>query len=161
MGQRPVVVDIGCGDFFVGSQLINSCDRYVACDIVASLIERNRQRYRDPRVSFEVIDAVKDQLPRGDVLIIRQVLQHLSNADIAQIVRKLADYRHVLVTEHLSNNESLIPNLDKPTGFDTRLNSSFGVVLTAEPFNFVAKSSVVLCEVPERVGIVRTTVYTH
>lgn len=161
LGQRPVVVEIGCGDFFVGSRLIDSCDRYVACDIVGSLIDRNRLRYSHPRLSFQVVDAVKDPLPHGDVLIIRQVLQHLSNADIAQIVGKFAAYRHVLITEHLPSIESFTPNLDKPTGFDTRLKCSSGVVLTAEPFNLKPESSFVICEVPEQVGIVRTVVYTN
>ena len=161
LGKRPVVVEIGCGDFHVGSRLVDSCDQYVACDIVGSLIERNRQRYRRSRLRFEVIDAVKDPLPQGDVLIIRQVLQHLSNADIAQIVRKFAGFRHLIVTEHLPSIELFTPNLDKPTGFDTRLKTSSGVVLTAEPFNLQHQSSFMLCEVPEHVGIVRTIVYSY
>jgi hypothetical protein len=33
--------DLECGDFMVGSQLRELCDRFVACDVVASLIERN------------------------------------------------------------------------------------------------------------------------
>jgi len=161
LGQRLAVVEIGCGDFFVGSQLIDFCDRYIACDIVSPLIERNRQAFSDPRLSFEVIDAVKEPLPGGDVLIIRQVLQHLSNDDIAQIVGKFAAYRYVLVTEHLPSAVSFTPNLDKPTGFDTRLNCLSGVVLTAEPFNLQPQSSSVLCEVPEHTGIVRTIAYTN
>jgi hypothetical protein len=160
LGHRPIVVEVGCGDFFVGNRLVEACERYVACDIVASLIERNRQHFDHPRLRFEVLDAVKDPLPSGDVLIVRQVLQHLSNADIAQIVPKLTAYRRLIITEHLPGTKAFTPNLDKPTGFDTRLNRSSGVDLTAPPFGLAPASAAVLCEVPEQVGIVRTIVYT-
>src|SRR5262245_1006367 len=45
--ERPRAVDLGCGDFNVGSLLREHCSEYVACDIVASLIERNRVRFFD------------------------------------------------------------------------------------------------------------------
>jgi hypothetical protein len=160
MESRPVVVEVGCGDFFVGSRLVEYCERYIACDIVAPLIARNRQRYLDPRLSFQRVDAVDDILPSGGVLIIRQVLQHLSNADIARVVPKLAAYRYVIVTEHLPSNAGFVPNLDKPTGFDIRLHCESGVVLTEKPFGFVPSSSRLLCQVPEQVGVVRTVLYT-
>lgn len=157
--HEAVVVEVGCGDFYVGSQLLPACHRYIACDIVSPLIERNRERFHDPRLTFEVVDAVKDPLPQGDVLIIRQVLQHLSNADIARIVVKFAAYKHVIVTEHLPSLEGFRPNIDKPTGFDIRLKSSSGVVLTDAPFHLAVGSARVLCEVPEGPGLVRTIAY--
>jgi SAM-dependent methyltransferase len=52
--ERPVhVVDIGCGDFNVGRQLVDCTDSYFACDIVPELIDRNRQRFKDPHVRFQ------------------------------------------------------------------------------------------------------------
>ena len=38
----PSVVDLGCGDFNVGKQLRPYCGRYVACDVVPALIQRNK-----------------------------------------------------------------------------------------------------------------------
>src|SRR4029079_7884989 len=38
----PVVVDIGCGDFAVGSRLTDLARLTVACDVVPQLIVRNR-----------------------------------------------------------------------------------------------------------------------
>jgi hypothetical protein len=161
LDRLPIVVEVGCGDFFVGSQLVGSSERYVACDIVASLIERNRGQFIDPRLSFQVLDAVVDDLPKGDVLVIRQVLQHLSNADIVQVAGKLVAYRHVIVTEHWPPGDPFVPNLDKPTGFDVRINRNSGVVLTAAPFNLRPTAERVLCEVSEAFGRVRTIAYSN
>ena len=36
---KPAVVDLGCGDFFIGSQLRPYCGQYIACDTVSELIE--------------------------------------------------------------------------------------------------------------------------
>jgi hypothetical protein len=38
-------VDLGCGDFRIGSQLLPLCSRYIGVDIVKPLIKRNQQVY--------------------------------------------------------------------------------------------------------------------
>jgi len=92
------LVDLGCGDFNVGRRFLDLCDRVTACDVVPDLIEHNRRAFRDERLRFEVIDAVADPLPDGNVVCVRQVLQHLMNDQIAAIVAKLQRYRHCIVT---------------------------------------------------------------
>jgi hypothetical protein len=79
-------VDLGCGDFNVGSQLRPYCSEYVACDIVQSLIERNKLKFADRGVEFRALDMASDPLPAGDVVFIRQVLQHMSNAQILALL---------------------------------------------------------------------------
>lgn len=165
LGPGLTVVDIGCGDFAVGSRIADMCSAYVACDVVPELIERNRRRFQAPGLRFETVDAVADTLPPGDVVCIRQVLQHLSNAQIAAIVPKLAQYRHWVITEHLPAAPDFEPNRDKRAGHDIRLLSGrSGVVLTAAPFNARPQREQVLCEVPEAVagvaGVIRTVAYS-
>lgn len=48
----PDVVDLGCGDFAIGSQLRPYCGHFIAADIVPPLIERNRQRFASLDVDF-------------------------------------------------------------------------------------------------------------
>lgn len=155
---RPRAVDLGCGDFNVGSQLREHCAEYVACDIVASLIERNRERFADRNVEFRAVDIARDPLPPGDVVFIRQVLQHMSNAQIAAVVPKLAQYRWAVITEHLPDDPGFVPNLDKLPGPGIRVPHGSGVVLTAPPFNFRA-SERELCLVQWSIGRIRTLVY--
>ena len=158
--RPPNVVDIGCGDFLVGSRLRPLCARYIACDIVAPLIAWNRQRYAQLDVDFRVLDAVVEPLPEGDVVFLRQVLQHLSNDQIARVVDRVAGrYDHLVLTEHVPATPSFKANLDKPAGSDTRIDYPSGVVLTEPPFSMPCLESRVICEVPEYNAIVRTLVY--
>jgi len=87
-------------------------------------------------VDFRVLDITNDALPKADVAIIRQVLQHLSNEQILQALpRILSAYKYVILTEHLPAREGFEPNVDKPAGPDIRLGIDSGIVLRRPPFN--------------------------
>ena len=162
LGGKPDAVDLGCGDFAVGSKLRPLCRRYVACDVVEPLILRNRQKFAALDVDFQLVDITADVLPAGDVVFIRQVLQHLSNRHIQSVVDKLLQYRYVVLTEHLPSSPAFEPNLDKAVGAGTRLGigrSGSGVVLTRAPFNLRAVETRMLCEVSEGTSVIRTEVY--
>jgi hypothetical protein len=92
-------------------------------------------------IDFRCVDIVKDELPKGEVVIIRQVLQHLSNADIALVLPKLAAFKYLIITEHIPVG-NFVPNLDKPSGLGIRMHNGLkkdsGVVITEPPFNFKA-----------------------
>ena len=168
LDKKLDAVDLGCGDFAVGSQIRPFCNKYVAADVVEGLINRNKERYANDSVEFCVLDITKDDLPNGDVVFLRQVLQHLSNSDIEKVVAKLsAKYRFLILTEHLPFSNKFEPNLDKARGPDIRLyirGKQSGVVLTAPPFNLVVKRTRVLCEVLDnfmgRKGILKSYITT-
>ena len=161
--KKPDVVDLGCGDFFVGRNIREFCDSYVACDVVPSLIEFNKEKYRASNVDFRVLDLAADDLPKADVVFIRQVLQHLSNRHIANAIPKIASsYKFLVLTEHLPDSDKFVPNLDKPAGPGVRVALDSGLVLTKPPFNLPAKTERLLCEIPEYGpfrGRLRTTLY--
>lgn len=141
------VVDLGCGDFRVGAQLVDATDRYLACDIVPELIERNRRMFKDPRLGFEVLDAITEPLPAGGVVMLRQVLQHLNNAQVAAIVRKLSAYGTWIITEHVPAAAGFPPNRDMKTDGDIRLKTGSGLLLTEPPFDVRPTRIARLCEV--------------
>jgi len=158
--EKPNVVDLGCGDFNVGSRLRGLCSGYIACDIVPELIERNKIKYKDANVEFQVLDLVTDDVPKSDVLFIRQVLQHLSNRQIQNIVSKLPSLcKYLILTEHLPKMTIFVANIDKPSGPDIRLLRDSGVVLTDAPFNLRVLSTTLLCEVENGDGLIRTILY--
>jgi len=158
--RAPDVVDLGCGDFHVGSRIRPVCGRYIACDIVPALIAANRERYAGLDVEFRCLDASRDELPPGEIVFLRQVLQHLDNAGIAGVLDRIRRYRTLVLTEHLPL-ASFQPNADKVLGATTRLmlGTPSGVVVTAPPFNLRPVSARVLCEVREGEGIIQTIVY--
>jgi SAM-dependent methyltransferase len=161
--RPPSVVDLGCGDFNVGKELRPFCGRYVACDVVPALIQRNKDRFADLQVDFRCIDIIDDDLPDGDIAFLRQVLQHLSNAQILKLIDKLYRYKFLVLTEHVPTNSDFPPNRDKATGGRVRLPQGSGVVLTEPPFLLSVKSESVLCTTNQSLdqysGLIKTTLY--
>jgi len=157
--EELVIVDLGCGDFAVASALLKSLTslkplkgvRYIGCDIVPELIDYNQFWYGTApygltTVEFRKIDIVRDRLPDGDVCLVRQVLQHLSNAEITTILPKLTAYKYVYVSEHLPVTSEGMPNPDKPMGADIRFDSNSGrgrgVELDLPPWNLTLQEIV-------------------
>jgi hypothetical protein len=158
---KPCVVDLGCGDFNIGSQLRQFADRYVACDVVPNLIAFNKTKFKDLDVDFKVLDLVEDELPPGDVALVRQVLQHLSNHQISRFVARASSiYNFLVVTEHLPSRSNFKHNVDKLTGAGTRMGHESGIVLTSAPFNLRPKMEKELCRINSvDTGILVTTLY--
>jgi hypothetical protein len=154
------VCDLGCGDFNVGKELVKHTSKYVAADIVPDLITRNKKKYQAGHLEFHCLDIANDDLPDGDCALVRQVLQHLSNAEIQQIVKKLADFEYVILTEHIPE-EDFTPNVDIISGQGNRLKKQSGVNITAPPFNFKAEKEKQLLSVTlsDLEGVIVTTMY--
>jgi len=135
--QRGIrsVLDIGCGDFAIGQKL--DCADYTGVDVVPLVIERNQAEFGSDRRRFICLDAAGDGvLPAADLCLVRQVFQHLSNAQIANVLRKLKAFQFVIVTEHYPADKDFVAaNLDKVHGPDTRAYSGSGVYLDRPPYN--------------------------
>jgi SAM-dependent methyltransferase len=146
---EPRVVDLGCGDFSVGRQLVEDCAAYVGVDVVPDLVRHLEASVRDPRVRFLCLDIVREELPSGDICLIRQVLQHLSNDQIGKVLARLGRYPTVFVTEHYpSDGPAVVPNLDKVHGSGIRLYENSGVYLDRPPFNVPKANLELLLELP-------------
>lgn len=138
------IVEIGCGDFNVTNGILDKLDKkdyvykYTGYDVVKPLIERNNTLYGSPKVNFVRKDSCVGTIKGGDLLIIRQVLQHLNNKSIKQIVDKFKNYKYIIFTEHQASEkygEVIKPNIDQSTGGSIRLRFNSGVYLENEPFN--------------------------
>jgi hypothetical protein len=148
-GAAMTLVDLGCGDFSVGRQLAASCGRYVGVDIVKPLVDHNRATYGSSAISFLHANIVEDDMPPGDICLIRQVFQHLSNDQIMAALPKLDKYRWCFITEHQPSPSRLrLPNLDKPHGGNIRASQGSGVFLDQAPFNVPKDRYRLLLEVP-------------
>jgi SAM-dependent methyltransferase len=139
--QITRLVDLGCGDFRVGRGLLARGDfDYTGVDIVPELVAHYGARYGSPNVNFACLNIIEDQLPKGELCLIRQVLQHLSNREIMAVLRKCSAYPYVLITEHIYVGKDSRPNLDKPHGPDTRIYDRSGVFLEQPPFDLTTRT---------------------
>jgi SAM-dependent methyltransferase len=159
--QKPNVIDLGCGDFVVGSNIRPFCKEYIACDIVDDLIERNKQKYKNLNVEFRCLNMVDEALPDGDIVFLRQVLQHLNNEQIKKILPKLQKYKFLVLTEHLPKVKKFSPNVDIPAGPHIRLGANSGIVLTDPPFNlkFINSEEILRVDDGYNSGFIQTIVY--
>lgn len=159
--KEPLTVcDLGCGDFNVGKELVQYSKKYIAVDIVPKLIEYNKSVFKKDNLEFHCLDIAKDTLPKGNCAIIRQVLQHLSNVEVQNVVNKLVAFKYIILTEHLPEGE-FIPNRDIISGQGIRLKKQSGLNLFAEPFNFKVVEEKELLSIPleDHKGVIVTTLY--
>jgi SAM-dependent methyltransferase len=154
------ILDVGCGDFNIGRKLCNSYDSYLAIDLVPDLIKFNKRKYKNKRVEFICMDATNDKLPNADVIILRQVLQHLPNSKIISLLDNIKNkYRYIVLTEHLPRGETWTPNLNIKESSGIRLNINSGVVIDKPPFNFAYTSKEILNKAEQYNGFITTIIY--
>ncbi|UIJ44829.1 class I SAM-dependent methyltransferase [Sphingomonas cannabina] len=130
------IVDLGCGDMVIGSQIARACEHYTGIDVVEDLIAAHQKKLGSEKMRFACLDIARDPLPAGDLCLVRQVFQHLSNAQIkAALDRMLPNFANIIVTEHFpAPAEFKRPNVDMVAAASTRVLLGSAVVLDECPF---------------------------
>jgi SAM-dependent methyltransferase len=150
------VVDLGCGDFRIGKLICAAISvNYVGVDIVSELIAHNQLRFGSERVSFKYANIIEEELPNGDLCLIRQVLQHLSNKQISRVLTNCTQFPYLLVTEDVFSGLRMQPNLDIMHGPDNRLHKRSGVFLDRPPYS-MQMQYVLETPCPETSSVIRT-----
>lgn len=171
--QIESIVDLGCGDFAVGKQIVEASGvRYTGIDVVPELIEHHNNTVRDPRVNFRCADITSDLLPAADLCLVRQVLQHLSNDEIVKVLANLRNCSRVLISEDVPSHPKSF-NRDKPHGPDVRSYYGSGVYVERPPFSLAVSNiwdlpltdnsmlRTALLEPSRQQGIMTATAYSH
>jgi SAM-dependent methyltransferase len=134
------VADLGCGDFLVGSRIAPLVGEYRALDISPTVIGLNRKAYAHLKnVRFEVANLIETAIPDADLILVRQVFQHLSNAQIEAALANIerARFRWLVVSEDIAAPGRMEqPNADLAShSMDTRVSRNSGIVLSEPPFS--------------------------
>jgi len=130
------IVDVGCGDFQVSQRILTRLPetvRYTGLDVSQVAIDHNQRKFSNNRIAFMCLDAASSSLPEGELVLVREVLQHISNADIANILPKLKNYPHALLT-NTEHNQAKRVNIDIAPGSASRAGLGGGLWLELEPF---------------------------
>jgi SAM-dependent methyltransferase len=106
------IVDAGCGDWRFSSTIDWADASYLGVDIASDVIEAVRRKHEKGKIAFRVGD-ITEELPAADLLISKDVLQHLSNALVQKFIRnnlKRGKYKWVLLTnDRGSGNADTVP----------------------------------------------------
>jgi SAM-dependent methyltransferase len=133
--QIQHVVDLGCGDFMVGKKLVDATGiRYTGIDIVPELIAHLKSTVENPRVGFDCLDIMNDTLPKADLYLVRQVLQHLSNQEISKVLDNLGNRSKILISEDVPIQPKSF-NRNKEHGPDVRSYYGSGIYIDKPPFS--------------------------
>lgn len=76
------VLDIPCGDFAWMRYVKLDGISYVGADIVPEIIRANAASYQTDKIRFCTLNLLSDRLPGADLILVRDCLVHLSNADV-------------------------------------------------------------------------------
>jgi hypothetical protein len=95
-------LDVPCGDFNWAKEVDWGGIHYIGGDIVASLIEKNMELYDDEMTSFKQIDLSKDELPKADIILVRDCLMHMSVGDAGKCLKNIqnSDIKYILASTY-------------------------------------------------------------
>jgi len=94
------VVDAGCGDWSFSGAVDWGGASYLGVDIASDVIAALRNKHEEGQITFQVGD-ITDELPAADLLISKDVLQHLSNELVHKFIRnnlRKGKYKWVILT---------------------------------------------------------------
>ena len=122
------IIDIPCGDFNWMSSLDMENIDYKGFDIVRSVIKENNKKYKKPNVNFYYSDIINSELPKADLMFVRDCLVHFSFKDIKKSIFRIKQSKSIyLMTTSFVN---LKTNSNIFTGNWRPIN------LEKKPFNF-------------------------
>ena len=108
--EIKTVLDLGCGDWEFSKFLDLSSVSYLGVDVVESVIESNSTSYSSFNIKFISRDITTYEIPKVDLIICKDVLQHLCNKDVVTILVKIIT----------SSKFSLITNDFKPENTENK-----------------------------------------
>ncbi|MBK8502389.1 MAG: class I SAM-dependent methyltransferase [Saprospiraceae bacterium] len=87
--QIKSILDLPCGDFNWMRYIdLNNID-YLGADIVSDLVELNIKKHADRNIKFIRLDLLEDQLPKCDLILVRDCLVHFSDDQIISALNNI------------------------------------------------------------------------
>ena len=99
-------LDIPCGDFNWLREVDLGDVHYIGADIVSELVDRNQAEFGGERRRFVHLDIVSDPLPRADLVMVRDLFNHLPSAHVRAAIENIrTSGAAYLLVGHYSNVE--------------------------------------------------------
>ena len=110
------IVDVGCGDWTFSQHVDWGKINYTGYDIVKHVIEKNCQKFASSTIQFFHGNAINMDLKPADLLICKDVLQHLPNSDILNFLPQLKKFKYCLITNDVDPGTFTSNNMSIPAG---------------------------------------------
>jgi hypothetical protein len=108
---------------------------YTGVDVVSAVVTRNQAQFGASNIRFQQADITGEgQLPSADLLLSKEVLQHLPNDDVAKFLsRHLHKFKYCLITNDLDPTSATSENVNIKRGAYRTLD------IRRPPFNVSAE----------------------
>lgn len=106
------VVDAGSGDWRFSSAIDWGNASYLGVDIASDVVAAVREKHEKGNIRFQVGD-ITEELPPADLLISKDVLQHLSNSLVQKFIRnnlQKGKYKWAILTNDRGSDNPDIAN---------------------------------------------------
>ena len=104
-----IMIDAACGDFnWMKTVDLSMLHLYIGLDIVPEMIAQNIERYGANNRLFFTVDIASFPLPRADVVMCRDCIQHLPDENIFAIIRNIKKSKSTYLL--MSNQEDIEEN---------------------------------------------------
>lgn len=160
LNKNLIVLDLGCGDFNIGSKLYNFTKSYIGIDIVDDLIKRNKEKFKADNLTFKTLDIINEELPNADCILVKEVFQHITNDEIEKILLKVKNCKYLFITESRPFDINK-PNMDKIKGPHCRTDIKSAIIIEKPPFNFKFKTKKQLLKIKREDRFLITTFYKN
>lgn len=142
--NAKTILDLPCGDHYWMKEVDLGNIKYIGGDIVEYLINSNNELYGNENKKFLILDLTKDNLPKADLILVRDCFVHLSFNNIKKAIENLkhSDIKYLLTTTFPLTRR----NYDITDGNWRPLN------LNRPPFNFPPPISSILEKCTESYG---------
>jgi len=109
------VYDFGCGDWSFSKLIDWSSVKYTGIEVVKDLIDEHRKNYGSETIKFVYLkDAQKFYRYHGDLLIIKDVLQHWTNDEVTTFLDNVIDnFKYILITNSYTQVEDWEDNTNR------------------------------------------------
>ena len=104
------VLDVGHGDWKMWQDYKFENTNYLGIDVAESISESNMVEFGNERRRFIQV-APSDPLPEADLLLCKEVLQHLSNIDIDNLLSQISKFKYIIVCNDVNIKRSLFEKI--------------------------------------------------
>jgi len=114
------VLDVGCGDWEMWRDYKFENTNYTGVDVVEELIKLNTEKHSNGNRTF-ILSSLTASLQNFELLLCKDVLQHLSNRDMDYLLLQLSKFKYLIFQNDSCSDDSR-NNLDVETGGWRTLN---------------------------------------
>jgi len=115
------VLDIGHGDWEMWKEYAFQDVKYLGIDVAQGLSELIQERFGSDSRQFKQLDVTQADLPSGDLLLIKDVLQHLPNGEVVKVLHQIKKFKFAIVCNDISINGGVYFELKELVQARTRL----------------------------------------